>query len=1444
MRTKLFLPVILFLFAFVLQLRANESEVTESSILPLAQQVFGSLDASGNYTDNLGSSDLNVLPIGVKQNIGNNEFAVAISSVVFGLTHAEITIFARLRIPQGNKTLFFAAQGIGLSYGGNIVGDASLVLLEDVDIPFGGNAKFTLKGGFDQETGRGVNLTSVSIDCNGFKELMVTGEFEISKSLATTVGADGVSTGNSVKTTIQTKISDWNDFMLAVTLPPFQITGLNGFIFNIQEATFDFSDLYNAPGSSIESGDPLWRGVYAKNLTVTMPKEFSKGNEKTSFTAQDLLIGSNGITGDFFARNLLSKNEGNASGWAFSLDLFRLKIEENRITEALVEGKVELPVCESAELKYTGYIDADNNYLIRVENTDSLYFDPFFGRAVLAPNSYVQLLVDDGKFKPEAMLHGYMDIKTTISTTDSPSQTADFKRIEFRGFHIMTYSPYIKITYFGYDGEIDLLKFPVSISRIALETKGEEASLGFNINLNLDERYLSGSVRLEILSRYQGGKWRFNTVKLSEIAIEGDIAGVMSVKGSLQIMDSHPVYGDGFSGSLTMDFKKVMPQASVEMNAAFGKKDNYRYWFADGLVGFPGVGIPLVPPINISGFGGGMSYNMKRTINGGLGSSKTGCGYIPDESSGIGLKAAVKFNMAKDNVMNGDLSLEITFNDHGGVNFVGLIGYAKFLEAPSFIQKLENLYKTYVDYEADSGKSAEELARVKAYDPETAAKTLTPALQSISGAAFAACLAIQYDFENSTLDANFETYLNVGGVIRGSGSGNSMGRTALHISPGNWYLLIGTPESPVGIKIGIPHLSTVSTESYFMMGNDLPGSPPPPPEVAFILGSEISDLDYMRNLNELSAGRGFAFGSKLSFDTGDMTCLALYARFMAGVGGDVMLRDYGDLKCAGSNNNIGINGWYANGQLYAYLYGELGVKVNLKIIKGRFAIIQGGAAVLLQAQLPNPSWFGGNMGIRFSILGGLVKGNMRFKFTLGEKCDFVIEGGSPLDYTIISDLTPRNGAGDVDVFTSPQLALSMPVNKSFIVDDEDGTEKEYCINIDEFTLWRGSSRIVGKVEYNKDGDVATFVSHDILPPNEKLKLEVKVGFKEYKGGRWVDHSGQEIRTIEFKTGSAPTSIAMTNISYSYPVIEQRYFYSNESSQGYVQLEKGQPYLFEGNWDYECRYIKDGNIQKTVRYSYNPSSKRLSFEIPQISNSRGYGYGIQFVAVPKGSGGGSIDHSEKTEISMYDDGESSVTQTVAVAKDVVSSGDERDLLAFGFTFSKHGSFADKLSKLRIGNMKSREASSSVYSLGRAVSNFEGFDDAELFGTKYSGNPLVNATATLDDYYFQSIINPLIYAEYPINGFIRLDSEEYGIPPYKGIGIYHQTDMFPYTYDLEVIYYDHYRKLSYDVIYNKIISHPLYNSRYFPLMHKGDYRVVLQYVFPDGSLGTGGEFIYEK
>ena len=108
-----------------------------------------------------------------------------------------------------------------------------------------------------------------------------------------------------------------------------------------------------------------------------------------------------------------------------------------------------------------------------------------------------------------------------------------------------------------------------------------------------------------------------------------------------------------------------------------------------------------------------------------------------------------------------------------------------------------------------------------------------------------------------------------------------------------------------------------------MAGNRIPGMPAPPQAVTDLLGQDTGRLSLGRNLDALSTGKGFAFGSELAVKTGDIQFLIMYANFNAGLGFDIMLKDYAQAQCRGRSGTIGMDGWYAQGQTYAYLQGEL-----------------------------------------------------------------------------------------------------------------------------------------------------------------------------------------------------------------------------------------------------------------------------------------------------------------------------------------------------------------------------------------------------------------------------------------------------------------------------------------------------------------------------------------
>ncbi|MDJ1472546.1 hypothetical protein [Xanthocytophaga flava] len=1461
-----------------------------------AVETFARLDQSNNFTESLSYADMNTLPMGIKQTISNIQVTIAVSDIRWETNYSELTLFAKVKIPQESKPLFFGAQGIKLSHNGDIIGDASLVLMGDISIPINGStAALTLKGGFDIQTGRAKELTYVSVDCQGFKEMGISADVEFPESILTPVNEKGEPISGRVKGSFKTVVKDWNDLLVGISLPPFEIKGLNDFTFMLGEAIFDFSDLRNDPSivypqgyelNYMIPGNPtLWRGIFVRDLVVTLPKQFSKrGKERVSFGAKNMLIDNNGISGTFAATNILPLKEGSASGWQFSVDRFSLALEANRLTEAGFSGMIGLPVSENSTLGYDAIITADNEYLLKVKPVSGFKFDVFKAEAQLLPNSYVALQVVDGKFKPEAMLHGSLNLAARLDggnpQDSSGKKVADFKGIEFRSLHLKTDAPRFTAEYFGYKGELKMMNFPISVDRIGLRVSEKEVALGFDIKLTLSDNMFAGSTRLELIGamneKQEGNEaqstqqWKYKKLNISNIAINAKVAETFNLKAELSILRDDPTYGDGFAGNVELTFDKVLKGCNINARAMFGRKD-FRYWFVDGRVKF-GSGIPVFPPLNLNGFGGGVSYRMKRD-GADLLSSPTGCKYVPDENSGIGAKAAVLFNVANDAAINGEASFEIAFNKSGGINFIGFYGFAKFVGKIPGVENIENFvgdkFKKVAELEkkfvGDNTALAKSLETLKQYEPNKAATNVFQPSETPGQAGFSAAMGIQYDFTQSSLHATFDLYVNAaGGIIRGTASGNRAGWAVLHIDPKEWYVHMGTPTDRLGLKMGIGGIS-VETGSYLMLGSRIPGSPPPPKEVADILGVDMAELDYMRDLNALGDGKGFAFGSSLKVATGDLSFLILYANFQAGLGFDIMLKDYQDMQCQGRSGKIGIDGWYANGQSYVYLQGELGVKVNLWFLKTKIPIIKGSAAALMQAKLPNPTFVKGYLGVQFDLLGGLVRGKCRFKITLGEECELVVPGGSPLDMRMISDLTPKNNSDAVDVFAAPQAAFNMRVGVPFDVEDDQGP-KTYRIQLTSFTVQDAGQAINGKLLWTDNKDGVSFLSHEVLPPNKPLKAVVKVGFEQLQNGRWVvvytsGQKAEETMEVAFKTGTAPTAIPLQNVEFAYPVIDQKFFLKDESKGGIVQLKRGQSYLFSPDYKHEIHVTKSDGTKQTVAFTYNPGNNQLTYQMPELVTQQAYSVSVVTLA-KEGSGQTTESVDQRQAIGGATD---DITVANAQANNVIRSDIGQSLLDYSFATSRYTTFSQKME----GNPQKastwERVSSTVINLAYELTVTEPFEPIELRGSEYTaGRPLIEGASTLTDTYYQSIMYPLLYKNYPLAGIVTLthrDPSMYGVPPAKAIDLLaryltevendkytgYASRYFPYTYALFQVYQRDFYDLQNQLVNRYINTNGLSQfsnivNGVCPSFTQGTYTVKFQYILPDGTKGTSANFDY--
>ncbi|MEN1784289.1 MAG: hypothetical protein AAGF77_04035, partial [Bacteroidota bacterium] len=99
--------------------------------------VLDEVDQNNTWISTFSRNDIVTLPVGVKHYVNEVEYAIGIAKAIIHKDYSELTVFARVRLPQTNEAgepieLFFGANNVKLSHNGGIFGDANLVLLGDL----------------------------------------------------------------------------------------------------------------------------------------------------------------------------------------------------------------------------------------------------------------------------------------------------------------------------------------------------------------------------------------------------------------------------------------------------------------------------------------------------------------------------------------------------------------------------------------------------------------------------------------------------------------------------------------------------------------------------------------------------------------------------------------------------------------------------------------------------------------------------------------------------------------------------------------------------------------------------------------------------------------------------------------------------------------------------------------------------------------------------------------------------------------------------------------------------------------------------------------------------------------------------------------------------------------------------------------------------------------
>lgn len=420
--------------------------------------------------------------------------------------------------------------------------------------------------------------------------------------------------------------------------------------------------------------------------------------------------------------------------------------------------------------------------------------------------------------------------------------------------------------------------------------------------------------------------------------------------------------------------------------------------------------------------------------------------------------------------------------------------------------------------------------------------------------------------------------------------------------------------------------------------------------------------------------------------------------------------------------------------------------------------------------------------------------------------------------------------------------------------------------MDKFEVTKNGQPIKGEIEWNRNNDEAVFYSHEILPPRTSLKAFVQLHFEEYINGKWetIKSDGKvsiETKEVNFTTGVAPETIPLNNIAFMYPVIHQKNFFINEYNKGYINLKRGQSYLFNTvtNWDKTMVMSSTLGEHLIDDFTYSSDKRQIVYNIPaDISIQTSYNVKIRLV--PK-----SIDNSENikdsysTKIIDTENSGNELEIKSRKAEDVIIKAEERELLTFDFKTSQYTTFDNKMRALK-GNKDLYEHVTYPYGLTllSSIDPLEPFDLVELIGNQYSGNkPIIVARAILDNTYYKTQIYPLLYENYPLEGkfSVSRETDKVRVPPIEGVepmswyitylenNYTGETSLYnPYRYNLTHYYHRDYEDLRYQLVSSDLPFETIYKHKNlvidpFPLMRKGKYKVKFQYVLP-GQLRNGG------
>lgn len=1193
--------------------------------VPNMQQLMNKLESAQRKVANLSPNNPAIdLPLAFPK----DEFNMGIVGLIFEPTEAYINALFNTPIPQlpANEYVILSAKGIAIHPNGYGNAEIKIGLAKDKTVSLAQNKlSITIEDGLSK--------TFATIDCSGIKEVKITGKVVIDRSLLLPLNnSNDVINDVNVKVNVPFSFSaqnNFDDFIIEkLTIShPFTLPGITDFVIKPTEIALDLSSVKNI--GSFKANDKTWNGIYFKSIQLQLPDAFKNGNQAAKIEFENMFISKQGFTGNF----ALEKNPivaGTLAGFGYSLTKLGLNIQNNAISGGLLKGELKLPLGDNAEVGFEGTIAKGNNgstISLGVKNLKEIDANFFLAKIKLEKNSEILFKSDkNNKLTVSTNLNGNIGIDFDKSPKNSAVSSFELPTLDFQNLSIIPNEgggvPEINFASIGLQSknkvQAKIGNFELNLNDVQFKKNGDKVGLKLDLGLSLfggeqkNSNGAGGSTAFTIWAAFDNSEKTFNYNKttLDKITVDADL-GAAKIKGSIEIFNQDEVFGNGFRGNVVASLRGL--GAEVGVTVQFGKtlpnKGNFKYWYFDAMLdlGKTGINIPGTAA-SLYGFGGGAWCNMMPkniaptsllpnqftpvSKGGNSAPTQSGAEYIPSKGK-VGFFAAVMFGMTgSKTAFNGDLKFSMTLNEDLSVNNVKLEGNAFIMQNPDNI-----------------------------------------AVRQTPSTAMVHCYAkIEYDGPTNCISGNFGATINVAKIIEGGGElsfkfdmpdKDNKGKVINPNEKTKWFIKVGswTPgvdpfddNARLHAKIGFDKnvvKAEIKFQAYFMVGNDLASTLPPMPDYIYELVKTEGMSEKAKPLPPAvydEQNLAFAFGAGLKISAG-FDFFVVKASLEATAGFDVLLANVNG-TCDGKP--VGFNGWYAQGQAYAYLKGD--IKLFRKIPVLDFVV-----GAVLQVKLPNPNWIRGDI-VAYIDVFGIDAGEYHGTFEKGTVCDNLKTEFDPFkNVKLIKSVTPENKAKKVDPYSSFKVNLAY----SFGYGGAGTYMKAYdAFNNKEMT-WRFQSVMELKDKFGKKID-CQFVFSDanprmvVIKPKEILLDEAEYTLKVYAWCKNDFYVGklkgiEEEVTVKFTTASYPTEIKMSDIGDAYPLPNQRYVMikdvEGKNTQGRLDIKRDMTYFAKKYYkDYKLiiRFRKAGSTQKIdVNYSLfdnDPEIKKfensLIYYIPQ------------------------------------------------------------------------------------------------------------------------------------------------------------------------------------------------------------------------------------------------------